>query len=99
MRSYLRHCWESANLVEMLVLAAIIGTLVGLLWPAFHSAREAAKRREPGAPAQVEVESGYWHFKTVHHDRHWWVVSIRGDGDQFSHHPDCPCSQRTPEAK
>jgi len=87
------------TLVEVLVIIAIIGTLIGVLWPASALIRSELDRRAAlDAPAPLPVESGYWYLRTVTHDNHLWVVSKRGAEDRFVHHPDCPCTKK-PEAE
>lgn len=71
--------------VEVLAALAIIATLVALVLPVALLGRPNGTAGDP--PATI-------HLWTVEHDGHWWVKSI----EHFSHHPDCPCSQRTPEA-
>lgn len=80
------------TLVESLVVAAILLTLVGLLWPAI-SAATTAKERDESEPRQS------WSLSTEKHDGHWWVVA-KGAATvpaNFVHHPDCPC--RTAEVE
>lgn len=93
--------------VEMLVILAIIGTLIGLLAPGVQMAIAAHKRGaqagEPAAvPAQIVApapQAGSWYLFTVAHDGHWFVISRTTDGSRpFMHHPSCPCTKK-PEAE
>lgn len=79
------------TLVEVIVVAAILLTLVGLLWPAFSAAWAAAT----GKPEEVKPSGPPRSFRlyTAQHDGHWWVMSP----DHFEHHPDCPCPAQNAE--
>lgn len=84
------------TLIEVLVVAAILLTLVGLLWPAFSSARAAAKRHKDGVVEQAAQEPPRtYRLFTRQHDGHWWVISP----DHFQHHPDFPCLSRKAESE
>ena len=94
------------TLVEVLVIIAIIGTLIGLLAPVMQMAVAAYKRGnhaggQAAVPAQIVApapEDGRWYLLTVKHDGHWFIIT-RGSGSQhFMHHPDCPCTKK-PEAE
>jgi len=87
---------KAFTLVEAIVVLAIIGTLVALLWPAFTAARAAASRN--GEPAEPPTT---WLLQTVKHDDHLWVISSAAATVPviFCHHPDCPCHSRTAEAQ
>jgi hypothetical protein len=37
-------------------------------------------------------------FHTVTHDNHLWIIYL-GNGDYFTHHPDCSCYNRKAEAE
>jgi prepilin-type N-terminal cleavage/methylation domain-containing protein len=86
---------KAFTLVEAVVVLAIIGTLVGLLWPAILAARDAAASRN-GEPAEPPTT---WLLQTVKHDDHLWVISSAAATVPviFCHHPDCPCQNRKPE--
>jgi hypothetical protein len=77
-------------LIEALVVAFILLTLIGLLWPAISAARAAASRRgdEPPQPRETRL------LETVQHDGHRWVISSGAATvpAMFQHHPDCPCT-------
>lgn len=61
------------TLVEVLVVAAILLALVGLLLPAFSAARAAESRKtEESAASEPPQTYQLW---TRKHDGHWWVVS------------------------
>lgn len=75
-------------LIEALVVAAILATLVALLWPAFSAARAAASRQ---GDRQPEPPPATWLLRSVTHDEHTWVITTTNH-PTFVHHPDCPCS-------
>jgi len=76
----MRH--NGVTLVELIVAAAIAGTLIGLLMPVVG--RLWVAKAEAG-PAGEPQDS--WSLCTVKHDKHWWIL---GNHVGF-HHPDCPC--------
>lgn len=81
------------TLVEFLVVAAILLTLVSLLWPAISAARSAAKRSGEQASPQPPQS---WNLYTAQHDGHWFV---KDTGGGVCHHPDCPCVGRKAESE
>jgi hypothetical protein len=81
---------KASVLVEALVVAAIVATLVGLLWPAISAVRGAASRRGDETPQPRETRL----LETVQHDGHHWVISHHGGPAAIVHHPDCPCTGR-----
>ena len=93
------------TLVEVLVIIAIIGTLIGLLAPAVQIAFAKNGNQVGGqaaVPAQIVApapQDGSWYLFTVAHDGHWFVISRTTDGSRpFMHHPGCPCTKK-PEAE
>lgn len=77
------------TLIEVLTALAILATLVGILAPAVLAAR-----KNPGHVTATISPQESWTLCTVKHSGHWFVV-----GDKWgTHHPDCPCHKRTPEA-
>ena len=89
------------TLVEVLVIIAIIGTLIGLLAPGIQMAVAAYKRGNQAAvPAQIVApapQDGSWYLLTVKHDGHWFIITLGSDKRSFMHHPSCPCTKK-PEA-
>lgn len=77
------------TLVEAMVVAAILLTLAGLLWPAFSAARAAASRGSNGVQNTSNEPPESWELHTRQHDGHWFVER---NGGGVCHHPDCPCS-------
>lgn len=78
---------RGVTLVELLVVAAIAVTLIGLCVPAFMAAAENYEP-PPGPPKTIQMCS-------VQHDGHWWVICR----ETFAHHPDCPCLTKKAEAE
>jgi len=79
---------RAVTLVECLVVLAILGTLCGLLVPAFMAAA--------GRPDTKQEPPQSWNLYTAQHDGHWFVKDAGGG---VCHHPDCPCHGRKAEAE
>jgi hypothetical protein len=94
------------TLVEVLVIIAIIGTLIGLLAPGMQMAVAAYKRGnqaggQAAVPAQIVApapQEGSWYLLTVKHDGHWFIITPSSAARSFMHHPGCPCTKK-PEAE
>lgn len=84
------------TLVEAIVVAAILLTIVSLLWPAVSAARSAAKRSSDGGDHGPSLPREAWNTYTVQHDGHWFVERTGGG---ICHHPDCPCLSRKAESE
>lgn len=80
------------TLVEALVVAAILLTLVGLLWPAISA---VASRSQDGVEAVAVEPVRSLSLLTRTHDGHWWVTNA--NAGHFVHHPECPCVSRKAE--
>lgn len=84
------------TVIEFIVVAAILLTIISLLWPAVSAARSAAKRNSDGGERGPSQPPQSWNLYTAQHDGHWFV---KDTGGGVCHHPDCPCLSRKAESE